>query len=110
VEIMWDTSQRLLRLLALLQRRGERNAGQLARDLGVTERTVRRDVARLRDLGYPVATVHGAGGGYQLEAGAALPPLMFDADEAAGSCSPCVTGPPAASRTRAARRSPRWTS
>jgi predicted DNA-binding transcriptional regulator YafY len=79
---MWDTSQRLLRLLALLQGRREWNAGQIAGELEVTERTVRRDIARLRDLGYPIATVHGTGGGYQLEAGAALPPLMFDAGEA----------------------------
>lgn len=79
---MWDTSQRLLRMLALLQRRREWSAGQLASELGVTERTVRRDVARLRDLGYPVATMHGTGGGYQLQAGAVLPPLMFDAGEA----------------------------
>ena len=79
---MWDTSQRLLRLLALLQGRRDWNAEQIASVLQVTERTVRRDVARLRDLGYPIATVHGIGGGYQLEAGATLPPLMFDADEA----------------------------
>ena len=79
---MWDTSQRLLQLLALLQRQREWNASTLAGELDVTERTVRRDIARLRDLGYPVDTVHGAGGGYQLGAGAALPPLMFDAEEA----------------------------
>jgi predicted DNA-binding transcriptional regulator YafY len=76
-----DTSQRLLRLLALLQGRREWNAG-IADELEVTERTVRRDVARLRNLGYPIATVHGTGGGYQLEAGTTLPPLMFDAGEA----------------------------
>jgi predicted DNA-binding transcriptional regulator YafY len=79
---MWDTSQRLLRMLALLQRQREWGAGRLAGELGVTERTVRRDIARLRDLGYPVDTVRGAGGGYQLGAGTALPPLMFDAEEA----------------------------
>jgi predicted DNA-binding transcriptional regulator YafY len=79
---MWDTSQRLLRMLALLQRQREWGAGRLASELGVTERTVRRDIARLRDLGYPVDTVRGAGGGYQLGAGTALPPLMFDAEEA----------------------------
>jgi predicted DNA-binding transcriptional regulator YafY len=81
-EIMWETSERLLRLLALLQKRREWNAERLADELEVTERTVRRGVVRLRDLGYPIATMHGAGGGYQLEAGATLPPLMFDADEA----------------------------
>lgn len=79
---MWDTSGRLLRLLSLLQRTREWNAAELAVELEVTVRTVRRDVVRLRDLGYPVASNHGVGGGYQLEAGAALPPLMFDAEEA----------------------------
>lgn len=79
---MWDTSGRLLRLLALLQRRRYWNAEQLAEELDVTPRTVRRDVGRLRELGYPVTTVLGAGGGYQLEAGATLPPLIFDTDEA----------------------------
>jgi len=79
---MWDTPGRLLRLLALLQRRREWNATQLAEELEVTPRTVRRDIGRLRELGYPVTTMLGAGGGYQLEAGATLPPLMFDTDEA----------------------------
>lgn len=79
---MWDTSGRLLRLLSLLQRQREWNANELAEELSVTARTVRRDIARLRELGYPVATSYGTGGGYQLEAGAVLPPLMFDADEA----------------------------
>ena len=79
---MWDTSGRLLRLLALMQRRRDWNAEQLAEELDVTSRTVRRDIGRLRELGYPVTTVLGAGGGYQLEAGATLPPLMFDTDEA----------------------------
>ncbi|WP_104190767.1 YafY family protein [Cryobacterium sp. Y82] len=82
MDVMWDTSGRLLRLLALLQRTREWNAAELAVELEVTARTIRRDVARLRDLGYPVASVHGTGGGYQLEAGATLPPLMFDAEEA----------------------------
>jgi predicted DNA-binding transcriptional regulator YafY len=79
---MWETSERLLRLLALLQRSRSWSADQLAEELAVTERTVRRDVARLRQLGYPVTSIHGAGGGYELEAGAALPPLMFDEAEA----------------------------
>ncbi|WP_104129428.1 YafY family protein [Cryobacterium sp. N21] len=82
MNVMWDTSGRLLRLLALLQRTREWNAAELAVELEVTARTVRRDVARLRDLGYPVASIHGIGGGYQLEAGTTLPPLMFDAEEA----------------------------
>jgi predicted DNA-binding transcriptional regulator YafY len=79
---MWDTAERLLALLSLLQRRRDWNAEQLADELEVTERTIRRDIVRLRDLGYPVDTVHGLGGGYRLQAGAALPPLMLDADEA----------------------------
>jgi predicted DNA-binding transcriptional regulator YafY len=82
VEIMWDTSQRLLGLLALLQRRREWSAEQLAGEFDVTERTVRRDIARLRDLGYPIETVHGADGGYRLEAGAVLPPVMLGTEEA----------------------------
>ncbi|POH69139.1 transcriptional regulator [Cryobacterium zongtaii] len=79
---MWETSERLLRLLALLQHSRIWSADQLAEEIAVTERTVRRDVARLRQLGYPVTTIHGAGGGYELEPGAALPPLMFDEKEA----------------------------
>ena len=65
-----------------MQRAREWNAAQLAAELGVTPRTVRRDIGRLRQLGYPVTTVLGVGGGYHLEAGATLPPLMFDTDEA----------------------------
>ncbi len=79
---MRETSARLLRLLALLQRQREWNASELGEEMSVTTRTVRRDIARLRELGYPVASTPGAGGGYQLEAGASLPPLMLDADEA----------------------------
>jgi predicted DNA-binding transcriptional regulator YafY len=82
IDVVWDTSERLLRLLALLQRRRDWSALQLAEELAVTARTVRRDMSRLRTLGYPIATVHGAGGGYELEPGAALPPLMFDTPEA----------------------------
>jgi len=79
---MWETSERLLRLLALLQRARTWTAEELGDELAVTERTVRRDVTRLRQLGYPVTAVQGAGGGYHLEAGAALPPLLFDEGEA----------------------------
>ena len=57
-------------------------ASELADRLGVTTRSVRRDVERLRDLGYPVHASKGHGGGYQLGAGAALPPLLLDPDEA----------------------------
>jgi predicted DNA-binding transcriptional regulator YafY len=77
-----ETSARLLRLLSLFQSRPGWTAPQLADRLGVTERTVRRDVTRLRDLGYPVEAQAGPHGGYQLGRGGALPPLLLDDDEA----------------------------
>ncbi|WP_432155650.1 helix-turn-helix transcriptional regulator [Streptomyces sp. bgisy153] len=79
---MLDTSARLLRLLSLLQAHREWSGAALAERLGVTARTVRRDVDRLRELGYPVDASPGTGGGYQLGAGAELPPLLLDDDEA----------------------------
>ncbi|MFC5215805.1 helix-turn-helix transcriptional regulator [Streptomyces coerulescens] len=79
---MLDTSARLLRLLSLLQAHREWSGADLADRLGVTARTVRRDVDRLRELGYPVNATPGTGGGYQLGAGAELPPLLLDDDEA----------------------------
>ncbi|RZQ60457.1 helix-turn-helix transcriptional regulator [Amycolatopsis suaedae] len=74
--------ERVLRLLALLQRRPSWTAVELAAELGVTDRSVRRDVERLRALGYPVQATAGVGGGYQLGAGTRLPPLLFDDEEA----------------------------
>ncbi|MFJ5778275.1 helix-turn-helix transcriptional regulator [Streptomyces sp. NPDC093094] len=79
---MLETSARLLRLLSLLQAHREWSGADLAERLGVTPRTVRRDVDRLRELGYPVNASPGTGGGYQLGAGAELPPLLLDDDEA----------------------------
>jgi predicted DNA-binding transcriptional regulator YafY len=79
---MLETSARLLRLLSLLQARPDWAGADLARRLQITPRTVRRDVARLRDLGYPVHATTGIAGGYRLGAGAALPPLLLDDDEA----------------------------
>ncbi|RSS64138.1 YafY family protein [Streptomyces sp. WAC06614] len=79
---MLETSARLLRLLSLLQAHREWTGADLAQRLGVTPRTVRRDVERLRELGYPVNASPGTGGGYQLGAGAELPPLLLDDDEA----------------------------
>ncbi|WP_329290349.1 YafY family protein [Streptomyces pseudovenezuelae] len=79
---MLETSARLLRLLSLLQAHREWSGNDLADRLGVTARTVRRDVDRLRELGYPVNASPGTGGGYQLGAGAELPPLLLDDDEA----------------------------
>jgi predicted DNA-binding transcriptional regulator YafY len=76
------TSARLLRLLSLLQARRFWTGAELAERLEITERTVRRDVDRLRTLGYPVNATSGVAGGYQLGAGAALPPLLLDDDEA----------------------------
>ncbi|WP_435112407.1 helix-turn-helix transcriptional regulator [Nocardiopsis synnemataformans] len=79
---MRATSARLLRLLSLLQTRKDWPGGELADRLEVSPRTVRRDVDRLRELGYPIQATMGTGGGYQLGAGAALPPLLLDDDEA----------------------------
>jgi predicted DNA-binding transcriptional regulator YafY len=79
---MLETSARLLRLLSLLQSRRDWPGTELAERLGVDVRTVRRDVDRLRSLGYPVHGTTGTGGGYRLGAGAALPPLLLDDDEA----------------------------
>ncbi|MFD7436678.1 helix-turn-helix transcriptional regulator [Streptomyces sp. NPDC059861] len=79
---MLETSARLLRLLSLLQAHRDWSGAELAARLGVTPRTVRRDVDRLRELGYPVDASPGTGGGYQLGAGAELPPLLLDDDEA----------------------------
>lgn len=73
---------RLLRLLSLLQTPREWPGSELAARLEVTPRTVRRDVDRLRDLGYPVEASMGALGGYRLVAGTAMPPLLLDDDEA----------------------------
>jgi predicted DNA-binding transcriptional regulator YafY len=80
--LVLETSARLLKLLSLLQARRDWSGAQLAERLGVTLRTVRRDVDRLRDLGYPVGAQPGVAGGYRLEAGTAMPPLLLDDDEA----------------------------
>lgn len=77
-----DTSARLLRLLSLLQSRADWTGAELAERLGVGLRTVRRDVGRLRELGYPVDAAPGAAGGYRLGSGTALPPLLLDDEEA----------------------------
>jgi len=79
---MAGTTERVLQVLALLQSRPVWSGGELAERLGVTVRSIRRDVERLRSLGYPVNAAPGAGGGYQLGAGRALPPLLLDDEEA----------------------------
>lgn len=76
------TTERVLRLLALLQRRSSWTAAEIAEQLQVTDRSVRRDVERLRALGYPVHATAGVGGGYRLGAGTRLPPLLLDDEEA----------------------------
>ena len=77
-----DTAERLLKLLGLLEGRIDWTAEELARRLEVTPRTIRRDITRLRELGYPVEAMAGPGGGYRLGAGGKLPPLLLDDDEA----------------------------
>jgi predicted DNA-binding transcriptional regulator YafY len=79
---VFETSARLLRLLALLQARRFWTGQELAERLEVTQRTLRRDVEKLRLLGYPVDGSSGVAGGYQLGAGATLPPLLLEDDEA----------------------------
>ncbi len=82
LRFMMETSARLLRLLSLLQMRREWTGAELAERMEVDVRTVRRDVEKLRGLGYPVHATPGVAGGYQLGAGASLPPLLLDDDEA----------------------------
>lgn len=77
-----NTSSRTLRLLSLLQSQRYWPGPELAGRLGVSVRTLRRDVDRLRELGYPVQAARGVDGGYQLAAGASLPPLALDDEEA----------------------------
>lgn len=79
---MADTAGRLLTLLSLLQARRDWPGDALAGRLGVSARTVRRDVDRLRELGYPVQATKGPDGGYRLGAGSELPPLLFDDEQA----------------------------
>src|SRR5436190_10626008 len=79
---MTETASRLLELLSLLQARRDWPGNELAARLEVSGRTIRRDMERLRQLGYPVESLTGPAGGYRLRAGAAMPPLLLDDDEA----------------------------
>jgi predicted DNA-binding transcriptional regulator YafY len=79
---MLETSARLLRLLSLFQGRRYWSGCDLANRLEITSRTLRRDVDKLRTLGYPIHSTSGAEGGYQLGAGATMPPLLLDDEEA----------------------------
>ena len=79
---MTETSGRLLELLSLLQARRDWPGSELADRLGVSGRTIRRDIERLRVLGYPVDSLTGPAGGYRVRAGTAMPPLLLDDGEA----------------------------
>ena len=79
---MSETSSRLLELLSLLQGRRDWPGSELADRLEVSGRTIRRDIDRLRGLGYPVDSLTGPAGGYSLRAGSAMPPLLLDDEEA----------------------------
>lgn len=96
------TTERVLTLLGLLQQRQSWTGPELAARLGVTSRTVRRDVERLRTLGYPVHAGQGVGGGYRLGPGQELPPLLLDDEEAIATAVSLLVGAGA----RAAVRSP----
>lgn len=76
------TTSRLLTLLSLLQTRRDWPGSLLATRLDISDRTVRRDIDRLRELGYNIHATMGADGGYRLDAGSELPPLLFDDDQA----------------------------
>jgi predicted DNA-binding transcriptional regulator YafY len=90
---MLETSARLLRLLALLQSRRDWQGSELADELQISQRTVRRDIDRLRELGYPVNATTGSFGGYRLGAGAELPPLLLDDNEAVAVAAALRTSP-----------------
>lgn len=90
---MASTSRRALRLLSLLGSRRQWPLHELATRLGVSERTVRRDIETLRRLDYPITTLHGPDGGYRLGAGHTLPPLLFDDDQALAVAVALQTAP-----------------
>lgn len=90
---MAQTSARLLTLLSLFQARRDWSAADLAERLGVGERTVRRDVDALRELGYPVCSSRGPGAGYRLGAGNRLPPLVLDDEQAVAVVVALQTAP-----------------
>lgn len=90
---MASTTARALRLLSLLQTARGVNAPELADALGVSERTIRRDIRTLRDLGYPIETVAGPHAAYRVGAGGCLPPLLIDAEQAVAISLALQTSP-----------------
>ncbi|KFZ77638.1 transcriptional regulator [Amycolatopsis sp. MJM2582] len=86
------TTERVLTLLGLLQQRAVWTGPELGERLGVTPRTIRRDVERLRALGYPVQASNGVGGGYQLGPGHDMPPLLLDDEEAIATAVSLLAG------------------
>ncbi|WP_409496766.1 helix-turn-helix transcriptional regulator [Amycolatopsis sp. cmx-11-12] len=86
------TTERVLTLLGLLQQRAVWTGPELGERLGVTPRTIRRDIERLRALGYPVQASNGVGGGYQLGPGHDMPPLLFDDEEAIATAVSLLAG------------------
>lgn len=88
-----DTSARILRLLSLLEARVEWSGPDLVDRLGVSPPTLRRDIDTLRELGYPVESAKGPGGGYRLGAGGKLPPLVLDDDQAIAIALALQTAP-----------------
>ena len=107
---MLQTSGRLLALLSLLQQRREWTGPELAGRLEVGPRTIRRDVDKLRELGYPIEAAPGVAGGYRLGAGAEMPPLLLDDAEAVAVAVGCAAPRPARSAASRRRRSARWPS
>ncbi|MFE2204702.1 helix-turn-helix transcriptional regulator, partial [Streptomyces rubiginosohelvolus] len=103
---MPKTSARLLALLSLLQARRDWPGQLLAERLEISPRTVRRDVDRLRELGYPITAFKGPDGGYRLDAGARLPPLLFDDDQAVGGGGGRAAPPPPPGRGGGGGRRP----
>ena len=90
---MAETSARALKLLSIFGTGATLTAGELAARLGVSLRTVRRDIDTLRDLGYDIGAARGVGGGYRLGRGARLPPIVFDEDQAVATAVALQTVP-----------------
>jgi predicted DNA-binding transcriptional regulator YafY len=90
---MAETSARILKLLSVLEARAQWGGSDLAERLGVSTRTLRRDVDTLRELGYPIEPVKGPGGGYRLGVGSKLPPLVLDDDQAVAIAVALQTAP-----------------